>query len=282
MFSHFQAHTRRLATGAPFGRNDAVCLQLLAAEGMVAFGIELGVGQHAADGRVPLGASHQRGQHGAVVPRRLPRALSQNQLPFQIHYGQPPQPMRPTASGLAKMLDTANKVAARRARRQARTVHTYRGSPSPPPGHALHHRVQGAVDVVGIQPRQKATQRGVVGNGTQLQGGPQLHMLAEPHFGFAEGPVLVAHQAEHGQQLRLCELVLAKRRAIPRQGGVSNTERHACKSHQTHFSHRKRADPPEQLQLKLNLADSRATASRMSTEPACFINGFGLKAGTYA
>ena len=28
-------------------------------------------------------------------------------------------------------------------------------------------------------------------------------MLVEPHFGFAKGPVFVAHQAEQYQQLRL-------------------------------------------------------------------------------
>jgi len=271
MFSHLEAHTRRPATGAPFGRNDTVSLQLLAAEGMVALGIGLGVGQHAADGRVPLGTAHQRGQRGAVIPRRLPRPLSQNQLPFQVHYSQPLQPMCPGALGLAEMLDTANKIAARRTLRQACGIDAYRGSPSPPPGHAPHHLLQGAIDVVGLQPRQKAIQRGVVGNGAKLQGETQLRVFAEPHLSFAEGPVFIAHQAEHGQQLRLRELVLAKRRAIPRHRGMSNAQRHARKSHQPYFGHRKRAKPPEQLQLKLIPANSRTTASRMSTEPPALL-----------
>jgi hypothetical protein len=46
-------------------------------------------------------------------------------------------------------------------------------------------------------------------------------MLAQPYFGFAKGPVLLAHQTENGQQLRLVELVLAEldwrraRRGLP-------------------------------------------------------------------
>jgi len=270
MLSHLQAHTQRWATAARFGRSDTVSLHLLAAEGKVALGIELGVGQHAADGRVPLGAAHRPGRHGAVIPRRLPRPLSQNQLPFQVRCDQPLQPMCSGALGLAQVLRGAIEVTAHRTLRQVSGIAAYRGSPSPLPVHALYYLLQGATDLVGPQPCQKAMQRGVVGNAAQLQGGVQLHVFAAPHLGFAEGPVFTAHQAEHGQQLPLHEQVLAKRRATPRHAGLSNAQRHACKSHLHYFGHKKRAKLPEQLQLNLIPADSRATASRMSIEPKRF------------
>ena len=40
---HLEAHAGCTATGAAFGRDDTLCLELLAAKGVVAFGIELGV-----------------------------------------------------------------------------------------------------------------------------------------------------------------------------------------------------------------------------------------------
>jgi hypothetical protein len=48
----------------------------------------------------------------------------------------------------------------------------------------------------------------------QLQGGAQFRVFAQADFGFAEGPVFVAHQAKHGQQSRLPEHALAEFRAL--------------------------------------------------------------------
>lgn len=45
---HLQAYTRCPLTGAAFGRDDAVGLDLLTAEGVVALRIDLGIGQRAA------------------------------------------------------------------------------------------------------------------------------------------------------------------------------------------------------------------------------------------
>jgi hypothetical protein len=44
VLAHLQAHSGCAATGAAFGRHDTLSLELLAAEGVVGFGIELGVG----------------------------------------------------------------------------------------------------------------------------------------------------------------------------------------------------------------------------------------------
>jgi hypothetical protein len=56
-----------------------------------------------------------------------------------------------------------------------------------------------AVDGVVVEPFQEALQGGAVQHGAQLQ---RSAMLAQTHPGFAKGPILVAHQTEHGQQLR--------------------------------------------------------------------------------
>jgi len=51
----------------------------------------------------------------------------------------------------------------------------------------------------------------------QLQCGAQLLVLSQAYLGFAKGPVFVAHQAQHRQQLRLGGLMLTEARAIGRQ-----------------------------------------------------------------
>jgi hypothetical protein len=71
VLAHFNAHSGCFATGAVFGRDDALSLELLAAEGVVAFQIELGIGQHAADGSKLVRLAYQDRQCGTVVPLRL-------------------------------------------------------------------------------------------------------------------------------------------------------------------------------------------------------------------
>ena len=66
---------------------------------------------------------------------------------------------------------------------------------------------------------------------------PQLAVLPESHLGFAERPILVAHQAQHGQQLRLGELVFAERSALGRQNRGSHLQRNACERQETDFGH---------------------------------------------
>jgi hypothetical protein len=93
-------------------------VELLAAEGVVAFGIELGVGQHAADGSIIMRLAHQDRQSGTVVPRRLSGLLSQDDLPLHIDYGEPLQPMFPSALLLAEVLYAADEITAHRGLRQ--------------------------------------------------------------------------------------------------------------------------------------------------------------------
>jgi len=53
-----------------------------------------------------------------------------------------------------------------------------------------------------------------------------------------QGPVFVAHQAQHRQQLRLGELMLAETRAVGRQNLRGYLQRHASKRQGSDFGHR--------------------------------------------
>ena len=143
VLAHLEAHTGCSATGTAFGWDDTLSLELLAAKGVVTFGIELGVGQYAAYWRLPMRLGNQHRQRSTVVPRCLSRMLGQDELPLHIDHGEPFQPMLPGALWLAKMLYPADEIAAHRARCQASSIDGYRGRTSPPPRHApydLIHR----------------------------------------------------------------------------------------------------------------------------------------------
>ena len=64
---------------------------------------------------------------------------------------------------------------------------------------------QHTIDRLVVEPLQKAVQGGVVRHAQELQDFAQLAVLAQTHFGFTKRLIFVAHQAEHGQQLRLGE-----------------------------------------------------------------------------
>src|SRR6266404_5129047 len=63
-------------------------------------------------------------------------------------------------------------------------------------------------------------------------------MLAKTHLGFAKGPVFVAHQTQHRQQLRLRELVFAETAAVGRQDPLGHLQGHAGKGQESDFGHR--------------------------------------------
>ena len=266
VLAHLEAHTGCPATGAAFGRDDTLSLELLAAKGVVAFRIEFGVGQHATYGCLPMRLGNQHGQRGAVVPGRLSRMLGQDELPLHIDRGEPLQPMLPSALGLAKMLYPADEVAADRSLCQACGVHRYGGRTSPPPRHAPHDFVHPPRHIGRIKPGQKAIQRGVVGNGIQFEGGAQLRVLPQADLSLAKGPVLITHQAKHGQQLRLRELPLAELRALRGQNGPTDFQSQPGKPHQSYLSHND-CEEPEKLQLNPIPATFHTRVPRMSTEP---------------
>src|SRR5215813_15018230 len=73
-----------------FGGNDAQSRKLLANQGVIAFGVELGIGQHAAEGSEGMDLRDQSGQAGAIVPRSLTCPPGQNELSLQVDDGARP------------------------------------------------------------------------------------------------------------------------------------------------------------------------------------------------
>jgi hypothetical protein len=71
---------------------------------------------------------------------------------------------------------------------RARRIDGYRSRISPPPRHAPHNLVEHARHILFAQSCQESIQGSVVGDGVQLERGPQLRMLAQPDLRLAEGP----------------------------------------------------------------------------------------------
>ena len=88
---HLAAHSGCATAGETFSWDDAIGLQLLAAEGVIALGVELGISQNAAYRGVLMCLPQQSGQRGAVVPWRLTSRLSQDDLPLHIDHDEPLQ-----------------------------------------------------------------------------------------------------------------------------------------------------------------------------------------------
>ncbi|MGB2605313.1 MAG: hypothetical protein WBC78_17075 [Candidatus Sulfotelmatobacter sp.] len=79
-------------------------------------------------------------------------------------------------------------------------------------------------------------------------------MFDEAHFGFPVGPVLVAPEAQDGQQLRLRELVFAKAATIVWYGGGGYVQCHLSEAHQTHFGYGWERVSPERIAASLAFA----------------------------
>jgi hypothetical protein len=63
-------------------------------------------------------------------------------------------------------------------------------------------------------------------------------MLVQPHFGFAKGPVLVTHQAENRQQLRLREMLLAASASVALEHRPADLQGDGSKMQESDFGHR--------------------------------------------
>lgn len=174
--------------------------QLLANISMVALTIELRVSQNEPDGNHLVSDTHKAGQ--VSVPRSTPRVLSQHQLPIQVDNDQPLQPMPSGQRLLRVVMHTPDEKGANRALGQSGGVNSDAGTPSAP-SESAHRFPQDVLDDALVQPLEKAVQRPVVGHTVQAQQATELSVFPEPHLSLPEGPVLVAHQTEDRQQLRL-------------------------------------------------------------------------------
>jgi hypothetical protein len=114
------------------------------------------------------------------------------------------------------------------------------------PAHRLADR---PVDRLVVESLQKAIQRREIGHADHPQRLTQLAVFAQPHFGFAKSPVLVAHQAENGQQLRLGELMFAESASVARQHRPADLQGDASKRQESNFGHRTSCfDSKQQIQ----------------------------------
>jgi hypothetical protein len=149
--------------------------------------------------------------------------------------------MSPRQRLLAVMMHSPHKERADRTLRQARRVDRHAGSPpsffarAVQPARRLADR---AVDGLVVQTLQKAIQRREVRHARQSQRLAQFAMFAQPHFGFAKGPVFVAHQAKNGQQLRLIEWVLAETASVTWEHRLRDLQGDASKGQESDFGHR--------------------------------------------
>src|SRR6266852_8154477 len=205
---------------------------------VVGFGIKLGIGKHQAQRNVLGGRVHQSRKRPRVDPRPLPRPLRQQDLLMHIGDYQPLQIVFIARLPTAVLLDAPEEVGADGLWRQSRAIHGGRNSPAPSPLTQPPHRFsQPARDGVLLQPAQEAIQRGVVRHDLQVQNFPQVAMLAQTYFGFAKGPVFVAHQTKDGQQLWLRELVFAETAAVGRQNRGGHIQSHAGKGQESDLWH---------------------------------------------
>ena len=223
------------------GRDHALRPELLPNVGVISLAVEFGIGQHQPDARLlPSSLDHGR-QIRAVVPRATSRQLRQHELLIQIDRDHPLQPVPPRQRFLPVMMQASHKERADRSLRQTRCVHGY-ASPLPAPlsrtAQPAHRLADRPIDGLVVQTLQETIQSGEVGHARQPQRLAQFAVFAQTHFGFAKGPVLVAHQAQNSQQLRLRELVFAETTAVARKHRPGDLQGDASERQESDLGHR--------------------------------------------
>jgi hypothetical protein len=239
---HFGAHTVD-ARGflSALGRDHAPRTEFSADVGVISLAVEFSVGQHQPDACSARSSFHNRWQVRAVVPRTAPGALRQQKLLVQIGGDDPLQPMSPGQRLLPVVMQSSHEERADRALRQTRRVHADTGSSLAFPGsapQAAHGFADRPIDGLVVQAFQKAIQSREIGHARQSERLTQFAMFAQPNFGFAKGPVFLAHQTKDRQELRLCELVFAETAAEARKHRPANLQGDASKRQESDFGHR--------------------------------------------
>jgi hypothetical protein len=260
---------------AAFSGNDAARSQALADVRVVEFAVELGIGQDQTDSTDGVGGIQEGAQISSVVGGSSVSLLGQKQLLVQINCHQPFQPVPPRHGLLVVVVHAADKESTDGAGAETSSIGGHR-SPTSGTGqrHAMNDFIQRTSNGRLIQTPQEAVQSRVVRNRSQAKSAAQLRVLSQTDFGFPIRPVLVAHEAQDGQQLWLREFVFAKCRAISRHGGLGHVQGHLREAHQTHFGHDYAAKfAPAKGSLPPFAAICAKGELRMSTEPSGLING---------
>lgn len=110
---HLAADAHSAAAPA-LGGNDAARAQLSTNMHMVLLGVELGVGQHQAQGRDALGRIDQPRKAATIAPRAGAGLLGEDDLLIHIGDQQPLQPVAPTGDPARALFQAANKEGADR------------------------------------------------------------------------------------------------------------------------------------------------------------------------
>ena len=222
---------------APLGWHNALRLQCLPNVLMVALAVELGIRQHQGDGRPWVSGVDQRAQDGAVVSRTTACGLGDNQSPVNIHS---PRPFEPVAPGeaLTAVFGPRDKEGTDSAWRQAGGIDGHGRLWARLGDEPLDDGAQDLPQGRLIKPAKKAVQGGIVRYVVQAQRSAQLTGLRQAHLGLAERPILIAHEAEHRQELGLGKSVFRKLAAVGRQRRLTDTQRDSRKGDQPDFGHR--------------------------------------------
>jgi hypothetical protein len=113
---------------------------------------------------------------------------------------------------------------------------------APPPGgpfalQAAHHLSQRLPDDTLLQAQHEPKQGAVIRHRGKLERAAQLLMLGQTNLRRAKSPILVAHQTQNGQQLRLRETLRRKSVTVRRQHLPRDLQRDTSKRHQSNFTH---------------------------------------------
>jgi hypothetical protein len=171
------------------------------------------------------------------------------------------------------MMQAADEEGAHRPRRQARGIdcHASPLSTAPPyAGQPADGLVYRSGQCALVHALEEAVQRGEIGYAPQPQGLAQFAVFPQADLCFSKGPVLISHQAQDAQKLRLRELMLAESGSIDWEHRLADFPSDAGKYHESNFRHgacclRANGPFPRAGALKFSLV-----AVRMSTKPSYF------------
>src|SRR5438876_8665989 len=219
----------------------ALRANLLADVPMVAFAVELGIGHNGSDATACNHFIEQRAQGGAVIDRSLVGPLRQDQTQTGIDSQEPFEPVTPRHGSAAMLFPPPNEKRADGSGRQARRIHRYSALALPRRRPAAlktaHHFSQNLGNNLLFHSQHEAKEGAVVGHRLELQRSPQLTMFSQPHFRRAKSPVLITHQTQNRQQLRLRETLRRKTMTVRRHNFAAHFQRHTGKRHKSNFTH---------------------------------------------
>ena len=233
--THLRPDTFDLPVGlTALGGDDAVRPDDISDVPVVALTVELGVRKHQPDRRHRMRCAHQWPKSRAVVVGSLPRGLSQHATAQDIDNYRPLAPM-PPGQPLAAVGAPVDEERADRAGRKPRRINGHdrllplaaTAAGRQPGRDHDEHLVERLVGDASHEP----IERRIIRRAGKSERPAQVAVFGEADFGLSKRPILEAHQAEDGHQLRLREGVLGELAAVGRQHFLHHFERSPGKEH---------------------------------------------------